>query len=123
MNPIQWYLMRWNHVTHGLHYMILVTKDLNQALLWWSVREHLSQGMAFSIPNTTITITTDASMEGWGDHCRLPGLTMALYSDLWSRSESQLHINVLKLRTIRLTLLHLEQEISSQTVLIESDNY
>ena len=69
MHPIQWYLKcRWNHITHGLCYMILVTKDLTQALQWWLVREHLSQGMDFSLHSTNITITTDASMYGWGCH-------------------------------------------------------
>ena len=47
MRPIQWYpKRRWNHATHGLRYMILINKDLNQTLQWWSVRQHLSQGMA-----------------------------------------------------------------------------
>ena len=70
MHPIQWYLKGcWNHVTHVLHYIILVIKDLNQVLQWWSIREHPSQGMVFSLPNTTITITTGASMEGWDGHC------------------------------------------------------
>ena len=33
MHPVLWYLKQcWNHITHGLHYMILETKDLNQAL-------------------------------------------------------------------------------------------
>ena len=74
MCPIQWYLKHhWNHVTHGLHQQVLVNKDLVQALRWWSDREHLSQGMPFILPNTTITITTDASMEGWGGHCRMSG--------------------------------------------------
>lgn len=79
MRPIQWYLKRrWNHVTHGLRHKILVSKDLGQALQWWLVRENLSQGIPFSLPTTTITITTDASMEGWGGHCRLPQSTTAL---------------------------------------------
>ena len=56
-----------------------------------------------------ITITTDASIEGWGGHCHLLGLTTALYSTPWSKSESRLHINVLELQAVRLTLLHLEQ--------------
>ena len=35
LHPFQWYLKcRWNHITHGLRYMILVTKDLTQALQW-----------------------------------------------------------------------------------------
>ena len=123
MHSIQWYLKcSWNHVTHGLRHPIFVTKDLVQALQSWSVREHLSQEMHFTLPSTTVTLTMDASMEGWGSHCRLPGSTMALYSALWSRPECQLHINVLELQAVCTTLLQLEQEIFSQTVLIESDN-
>ena len=61
-------------------------------------------------------------MEGWDSHCRLPGSTTALYSALWSRRESQPHINMLELRAVHLTLLHLEQEIFGQTVLIKSNN-
>ena len=78
--------------------------------------------MPILLPSTTITITTDASMEGWVGHCCLPGLTTAVYSAPWSKSERQLHINVLELQAVRLTLLHLEQEILSQTFLTESNN-
>ena len=46
---------------------------------------------------------------------------MALYNGLWSKAECQLN-NVLELRAVQLTPLHLEQEIYSQTALIESDN-
>ena len=123
MPPIQWYLKhRWNHTTHGLRYMILINKDPNEVLQWWSLREHLSQGMFFSLPSASTTITTDASMEGWGGHCRLPGATMACYSALWSSSECRLHINMLGVRAVCLTLLHLEREIFGQSVLIESNN-
>ena len=61
-------------------------------------------------------------MEGWGGHCRLPGPTTAHYSGLWLKAECRLHINVLELRAVRLMLLHLEQELLGQSVLIESDN-
>ena len=73
-------------------------------------------------PNTIITITTDASMDGWGSHCIVCGSGTALYSKLWTREERQLHINVLELRAVRLTLLHLEQEVLGESVLIDSDN-
>ena len=67
MRPIQWYLKQhWTHKTHRLHHPIFVNRDLVHVLLWWSDRQHLSQGMPFIFPNTTITITTDVSMEGWG---------------------------------------------------------
>ena len=61
-------------------------------------------------------------MEGWGGYCLIPRSGMALYSGLWMRDECQLHINVLELRVVGLTLLHLGQEVHSQSVLIESDN-
>ena len=41
--------------------------------------------MPFMLPNTTITITMDASMEVWGGHCIVPWSGTALYSDLWTR--------------------------------------
>ena len=73
------------------------------------------------LPNT-ITITMDASMEGCGGHCIVPGLGTVLYSDLWTRDESQLHINVLELKAVDLTLLHLEQKVLCQKILIEVNN-
>ena len=51
----------------------------------------------------TITITMDASMEGWGGHCIVPGSGTALFSDLWTADKHQLHINVLEIRAVRLT--------------------
>ena len=56
MRPIQWYLKhRWNDVTHELRHPIFVTKDLVQELHWWTVREHLSQGMPFTLTNRANT--------------------------------------------------------------------
>ena len=78
--------------------------------------------MPFTFPNTTIIITTDTSMEGWGSHCIVPGSGMVLFSDLWTADERQLHMNVLELRAVHLTLLHLAQEVLDQTIWIESDN-
>ena len=98
---IQWYVKwRWTHTTHGLHHPIFVSKDMVHMLLWWSDRWHLSQRMLFMSPNTTITVTTDVSMEGWGGHCIVPRSVTVLYSDLWTRDECQLHINVLELRAV-----------------------
>ena len=64
----------------------------------------------------------DVNMEGWGGHCIVPGSGTALYSELWTKDKCQLHVNMLELRVVHLSLLHLEQDILSQTILIESDN-
>ena len=105
-----------------MHNPIFVNKDLVCTLFWWLNRQQLSQGMPFTSTNTTITITMDVSMEGWGGHCIVPESGTALYSDLWTRDKCQLHINVLALRAICLTLLHLGQEVLGQMILIESNN-
>ena len=52
----------------------------------------------------------------------MPGSGTALFSDFWTVDECHLHINVLALRAVRLTLLHLEQDVLSQKILIVSDN-
>ena len=78
--------------------------------------------MPITFPNTTITITMDASMEGWGGNCIVPRSGTSLFSDLWSVDKRQLHINVLEFRAVHLTLLHLEQDVLGQSILIESDN-
>ena len=101
MHPIKWYLkQRLTHTTHRLRHAIFVSKDLVHARLWSLDRQHLSQGMQFTSPNTTITVTTDVSMEGWGGNCNVPWSGTALYSDIWTRDKCQLHIKVLELRVV-----------------------
>ena len=80
--------------------------------------KHLSQRITFMVPTTTITFTADVSMDGWGNHCLELGSGTVLYSDFWT--EHQLNINVLKLRAVHLTLLHLDQGILHH--MIESGN-
>ena len=58
-------------------------------------------------------------MEGWGGHCIVPGSGTALYSNLWTKDERQLHINVLELRAVRMTFLYLKQDVLGQTIMIE----
>ena len=86
-------------------------------LLWWLDRQHLSQGMPFTSPNTTITITMDASIGGLGGHCIILSSGTTRCSDLWTRDERQILINMLELRAVHLTILHLEQEVLSQAIL------
>ena len=54
---------------------------------------------------------------GWPLYCAL-----VENSDLWTKDERQLHINVLELRVVRLTRLHQEQDVLGQMILIGSDN-
>lgn len=54
---------------------------------------------------------TDASTEGW--RCSLLHHTAG---GLWSEEELTLHINLLQLRVVRLTLIHLQHLLQDKTV-------
>ena len=64
----------------------------------------LSQGMPYRRPPHEVTIMADASMEGRGGHSTIAGRKLLSGGD-WSQKESQSHIFLFKLRTLRLTLL------------------
>jgi len=126
MRPVQWYIKdHWNlrdlNKTR-LKIPILIRADLVSALQWWTVPANLAIGRPFVAPSPTVTVTTDASMEGWGGHALVAGSETALFSDLWSPEERHLHINVLELRAVILTLSRLKHLLRDQTVRIECDN-
>ena len=83
MRPIQWYLKdRWlSH--HGLAHLVFVNADLVRDLQWWMVESNLLEGRPFMPPPHTVTVRTDASMEGWGGHAQGLGLHSALFHRLW----------------------------------------
>ena len=62
-------------------------------------------------------VFTDASQKDWGAH-----LNDLVLSGLWSNKESQLHINVLKLKAVLLAQKGLQEHLQGQRVLICSDN-
>ncbi len=67
------------------------------ALQWWTVPANLAVGCPFTAPPPTVTVTKDASKEGWGVNTRVLGVDAPLFSNLWSPEERLLHINVLGL--------------------------
>ena len=122
MRPFQWYLKsKWRASIHSLNHLVMVPASLLPCCQWWLVEENLSQGRPFQEPTPTVTVTTDASQEGWGGHSSLGGSDM-LFSGLWNRRQKHLHINVLELRAVFLTVLNLQSRLKGQVVQIECDN-
>ena len=79
-------------------------------------------GRTFQVPPHTVTVTTDASIEGWGGHSLIQGQNL-LFSDIWLAKERRsCHINLLELRAIRLTLLRLQLYLTNTVVRVECDN-
>ena len=73
-------------------------------------------------PPHTFTVSTDASMIGWGGHAQGLELHSALFHGLWDQEETSLHINVLELRAVHLMLCSLGETLFGQVIRIESDN-
>lgn len=122
MRPIQWYLKsQWRLRDDSLEAKVMVPKSLLPCLNWWSDPRNLSAGKPFQDPPCTLTVTTDASMEGWGGHSCINGEEL-LFCGLWSREECRFHINFLELRAIRLTLSKLGMHVENHRVRIECDN-
>ena len=79
-------------------------------------------GPPFMPPQHTVTVTMDASLEGWGRHSQGSGLHSVLFHGLWDSEDRLLHINVLEAGAVRLMLLNLGQTLLSQVIQIESNN-
>ena len=121
MRPIQWNVKkRWTSGSFGQ--LILVTNEVRAALLWWTCPLNLAQGLPLDPLSPQLTLTTNASLEGWGGYCSIQDKTL-LFSGLWSPHErANCHINLLELRAIRLTLMKLQESIRGLTVKVECDN-
>ena len=91
-------------------------------LQWWWVREHLSQGIPFTLLSTTITISTDVSMEGCGGHCWMLGVDHGTLQHLLVKDRTRTPHQCAGAPGGSTDPTHLEKELFSQTVLIESDN-
>ena len=117
LRPIQMYfLSQWRPSTGNQQDMIPVPVSLRSHLLWWTNQVNLSQGVPLEAPQFKYRVYTDASTVGWGAH--LDDLTV---QGKWSQEETQLHINILEMRAVRLALIKFDLPVSSK-VLVSTDN-
>ena len=96
---------------------IELTPQCKAELTWWI--EHLQRwnGRALITPAPDLTITSDASKEGWG-----VATTTEQAQGRWSQPESQLHINVLELMAAGLALKSFTKEKRKCHVHLRLDN-
>ena len=96
---------------------IQLTPQVRADLMWWSHSSHLRLGVPFVPRLPTVSVQTDASTQGWGFTCR-----NQLWSGLWTRHESSLHINVLEMKVLSLALIKIPHLLSNQVILFLVDN-
>lgn len=96
--------------------IIRIPDHLKKDLSWWLADQRLHKGFTLRIPPPVI-VTTDASLSGWGAHTQ-----GALAQGTWSREESNLSINLLELRAIRLALIQFRPLLAGKSVRVRTDN-
>ena len=118
MRPIQWHLLSFFRPSSHLYQTsVPVTEVIRPHLLWWSREQNLSIGVQFPRPAPDVTLTTDASLTGWGAY-----IGEATASGLWQAPWNTFHINRLELEAVSRALIHFSDLVSGQRVLIRTDN-
>ena len=93
-----------------------ISKGSKNDLQWWLQNIDSAKKQIFD-PQPEMTITTDASMQGWGA-CAKNQKT----GGRWNLQEAQNHINVLELKAVELGLKSLCKNVNSCVIKVFSDN-
>ena len=102
MRPLQLHLLsHYRPSRDPLTRLVPLTPGSRLLFRRWCRPEFLNSGKPTQTPQPNITVTTDASLLGWGGHCQ----GLHAYGE-WSRSIALPHINVLEFRAVVLSLKH-----------------
>lgn len=107
------FLRQWDGAS--LDQRIRLPTRIRQNLVWWSLPDNLSRGMPLS-PGEWISITSDASLRGWGAHC-----LGRQVQGMWQTTETR-HSNLLELQAAFLALQAFEDLIRGAQVQLRLDN-
>ncbi|XP_040915373.1 uncharacterized protein LOC121195777 [Toxotes jaculatrix] len=113
---------RWTASLHlcsqrHLHRKVKVTAQCVAALRPWREPAMLTSGVPLGTVSSRVTMTTDASLSGWG--ATLMGRTA---NGVWSPQMARLHINVLEMQAVFLALKHFLPHLLGHHVLVKTDN-
>lgn len=118
MRPIQLHLLSvWNPIKMSLNHPIPCTQTLVPHLKWWLHSANITRGRCLQQVQTTVTITTDASMTGWGAH-----VENQVVQGQWTKVEKTQHINNLELEAVFRAVKHFLPILKNKDVLVRSDN-
>lgn len=120
---LQWFLRPYQfQITSRSDILLQVQLEVRNIALevrnlcWWTLRSNLSKGKQFHV-NTEEHLIRDASLSGWGVLWRNTPV-----QGQWSRRESRLPINLLKLRAVHLALQDFGPNLTNYHVLVRTDN-
>ena len=99
------------------HLPVPRSRQVEEDLSWWMVRDHLLEGMRFGTPTLDLRLYSDESRSGWGAH-----LLDRSVSGIWSNQESSLHINLLEMKALFLALQSFQDVVADHRVTAMCDN-
>jgi len=118
MRPLQFHLLSFfRPVTRDLSCPVPLTLAVRPHLQWWRTRMNLSEGLPFGRYRQSISVTTDASLTGWGGFCQ-----DRIMSGTWSGKEALMHINVLELEAVLRSVRLLTDQARGKVLTVFSDN-
>ena len=97
--------------------LIPIKDHLIPHLRWWLEDENLFRGVPLNETLPQITLTTDASMLGWGATCNLQTC-----QGCWNVEQKTLHINILEMEAVVQSVLHFHILLKGKVILLRSDN-
>ena len=107
----------WKPVSGDLEMQIPGSQHIAGHLNWWLQEANMLKGRSFLQKNVSKTLSTDASLQGWGGT-----LGRQIVQGLWPPEKQAWHINCLELEAVLLTIKRFLPQLANQSVLIRSDN-
>lgn len=118
MRPIQIHVLKhFKPSEHHLTTKVPCTQEVVRAIAWWTEESNVLQGRPFVDERPQTSISTDASLQGWGavwEHRSTAGP--------WSQVESSAHINVLELWAVDRAVQKWSQGLRGKAITVFSDN-
>ena len=97
--------------------LVQLSPQAVEDLQWWILHLSTWNGKSLITQQASLTITSDASLQGWGATCN--GIRTR---GPWSPQEQTLHINCLELLAATLAIQSFAKEKSGITILLKIDN-
>ena len=118
MRPLQRHLQSYYGQHSDLQSTVIpLTEECRPLLSWWTLPLNLSRGTPFQDSRPRATITTDASLLGWG-----ATFNTQMTSGRWTQHERTLHINLLETRAIHQAIDRWKQVLRGHAVTVLTDN-
>ena len=118
MRPLQFHLLTFfRPVKRDLLVPVPLRDSVLPHLLWWTLTKNVGEGIPFGIWRQQLSVTTDASLTGWGAFCEFRTL-----SGVWTAEEAQSHINLLELEAVVRAVKALADLAAGKSLTVFSDN-